>query len=329
MLINYNKVLMEKGGAFPFSVPLVMIHSAVSTLLTGVLFFLVPSWFPSLTGPNKVNIDFDLIVRGAMPIAMTFSISLVLSNTAYVHSDVSFLQMMKEFNVVIVYFMSIMCALERFEWKNVIVLGFIATSTFFCLKGAVSFDAWGFLMQFFSQIAECLKITLQAFILSSAGKKLDVLSYVLIVMPLCFVFLSGAFGILYLVQVEDGAFSMPTWLDVYRAWPLLWPNALLAFALNVVIAFFMKSSSGVTFVLAGILKDVCIVLVSVLFMEEFISQTQVISFSAQVFGIFVWAMMKLYPVEFQRGLVPGLSYAICGQRREEQTIPDAEAALKT
>jgi len=263
-----------------------------------------------------------------MPIALTFAINLVLSNTAYVHSDVAFLQMMKEANVVLVYFLSVAVALEIFAWRYVSILAFIIGSTFVSIHGALDFSMTGFLIQGGSQIAECIKITLQALILSSIGKKLDVLSYVLIVLPLCFFFLASTLGVLALMDVQDSAFSMPSWKQFESALPLLVPNALLAFTLNVVITIFMKVSSGVAFVLAGILKDVAIVVISVMFQGEIVTSVQTISFTLQCLGIWVWAMMKMNPDHFDNGMAGGILYSLFGLDSRKQAAPDAESSLK-
>jgi len=281
-----------------------------------------------LTGPEKISVGFDFIFRSAMPIALTFAINLVLSNTAYVHSDVAFLQMMKEANVVLVYFLSVAVALEIFAWRYVSILAFIIGSTFVSIHGALDFSMTGFLIQGGSQIAECIKITLQALILSSIGKKLDVLSYVLIVLPLCFFFLASTLGVLALMDVQDSAFSMPSWKQFESALPLLVPNALLAFTLNVVITIFMKVSSGVAFVLAGILKDVAIVVISVMFQGEIVTSVQTISFTLQCLGIWVWAMMKMNPDHFDNGMAGGILYSLFGLDSRKQAAPDAESSLK-
>merc|ERR1719247_2270595 len=117
-LIAYNKYLMNHDR-FPFAICLVFIHAAFCSLCAGVLYLVKPSLFPSLSDPaRKVPIDSSLILRGALPIAILFSAQLVLTNTAYLHSSVAFLQMMKEANLVLVYVLSLMASLEKFSWRS-------------------------------------------------------------------------------------------------------------------------------------------------------------------------------------------------------------------
>ncbi|CAE8586358.1 unnamed protein product, partial [Polarella glacialis] len=66
-LINYNKVVMQPGN-FPFAVPLVMLHSFCGTMFALILLLVRPSFFPSLTDPDKkVTIDFEYILRSTSP----------------------------------------------------------------------------------------------------------------------------------------------------------------------------------------------------------------------------------------------------------------------
>merc|ERR1711998_55750 len=94
-VIMFNKYLMH-ADRFPFAVPLVLLHAAFASVFSLILFLVKPSLFPSLRDPepqNRVVVDSDLILRGAFPIAALFAVQLVLSNTAYLHSTVAFLQM--------------------------------------------------------------------------------------------------------------------------------------------------------------------------------------------------------------------------------------------
>lgn len=303
-LIAFNKYLMRKDN-FPYPVPMVICHTIVSSGLAGMLYLCMPSLFPSLTDPaKKVNIDRNLILKGALPIGLCFSVQLALSNTALVHSTVAFLQMMKEANIVIVYGLSLALVLEVFQWQTFKVYMLVPLATALTIRGELHFSMTGFLVQGSSQLFECIKIVMQAALLTNAGKKLDVMTYLLVVMPICFVSLSVALSLLVPSHPE---FFPP--LDVFQSWSrVLALNSLLAFTLNVVIAFFMKYSSAVSFILAGIIKDAAIVLAGSIIMGEEIANLQAIGFAMQLLCIGLCAMMKTWPAEFEAGILPGLRF---------------------
>mmetsp|Transcript_144271 Transcript_144271/g.402095 ORF Transcript_144271/g.402095 Transcript_144271/m.402095 type:complete len:397 (+) Transcript_144271:91-1281(+) len=303
-LISFNKYLIHPGR-FPFAVPLVILHMAVSLALSAFLRVVKPSLFPSLTDPAaRVRVDARLFARGLLPIAGFFVAQLVLSNTAYLHSSVAFLQMMKESNLVLVYLASLAAALEHFRCRNLGLLCAIAFATTLTVKGEVHFSATGFALQGTSQVFESLKIVLQGVLLSAGGVKLDALTYVLLMTPGCLFFLVCLLVYLYVQPVE--MMAVPTWSDIVKWWPLLMANACLAYALNISSALFIKHSSPVAFILAGIVKDAAIVLSGVFFLHEAISRLQACGFALQLSLILVWTTMKTFPDQFEEGVIPGL-----------------------
>merc|ERR1719498_1486628 len=187
---------------------------------------------------------------------------------------------MKEANLVLVYVFSLIAMLEKFNWRNVGILSFVILATTLTIHGEVNFSWTGFAIQGMGQVFECCKIVLQAMLLTSAGRKLDALTYVLLVMPLCAVILFG--GMCVLTAFPHEHFLVPQWHHLEQWWPHLLANACIAFALNVVIALFIKHASAVSFILAGIVKDAMIVATSALFLNEVISVLQGIGFILQL-----------------------------------------------
>jgi len=309
-LIAFNKYLINVDR-FPFAVFLVLLHAVFCSLCSGLLFLCKPSLFPSLTDPaRKVNVDSSLILKGALPIALLFSAQLVLSNTAYLHLSVAFLQMMKEANLVLVYVFSLVAALEKFSWRSISILAFIIFATTLTIHGEVNFSWTGFVIQGLGQVFESAKIVLQAMLLTSAGRKLDALTYVMLVMPLCAVILGAGMGVL--IVFPHSHFATPEWHHVVAYWPLLLLNACVAFMLNVVIALFVKHSSAIAFILAGIVKDAMIVAVGGMFFREVITVIQGFGFLLQLVAILVWSCIKTFPDRFEDGVAAGFGSILAG-----------------
>mmetsp|Transcript_94881 Transcript_94881/g.267891 ORF Transcript_94881/g.267891 Transcript_94881/m.267891 type:complete len:358 (-) Transcript_94881:124-1197(-) len=311
-LIAFNKYLMHKDR-FPFAIVLVLLHMAFCSVLTGALFLAKPSIFTSFTDPEKkISLDRRLLVSGAVPIAGFFSCTLFLSNVAYLHSSVAFLQMLKESNVVLVYIFSLAFATEHFSLNHAQVLFAIMLATYLTIQGEINFSLLGFLIQGSSQLFESLKIVLQAKLLTNAGQKLDVLSYVLLVTPICLVFLFGVIGVSAFI-FPSHLVSLPMWSDIKAWWPYLLVNASVAFLLNVLVAIFMQRSSAMAFILAGIVKDAAIVFAGVFVLGEAISPMQTLGFSLQLTAILLWMVMKTHPEEFKAGLLRGVLLVVKGK----------------
>merc|ERR1719265_906960 len=171
------------------------------------------------------------------------------------------------------------------------------------IHGEVNFSMTGFLIQGTGQIFECCKIVLQAMLLSAAGRKLDALTYVLLVMPLCAVCLGAGMGVL--VAFPHSHFLTPELHHLYSWWPHLLANACIAFLLNVVIAMFVKHSSAVAFILAGIVKDAMIVAAGGFLLNEVVTVIQFIGFGLQLAAILLWSLMKIFPDKFNDGILAG------------------------
>lgn len=285
-MISFNKYLMN-AERFPFAVVLTMLHMLTGTCVTAVLYLLKPKLFSALQGPawRAAQSNGSLWLK-ISSICFLFSGQLILTNTAYLKSSVPFLQMMKETNIVWIYLISTVASLEPFQIQRLLLIFLILLATGLTIHGEMHFSLSGFLIQGSSQLMEVSKLTLQGLVLRSAALKLDPLSYVLITNPICFALLSAAFLIIT-YSVNNPLLPVPQ-LVSFRWWPLLLANACVAAALNITIAFTFQRISPLQFILVGIVKDICIVMISVLLVGEEVSFIQLVGFALQLCLIFAW-----------------------------------------
>lgn len=296
-LIGFNKYLMH-DGRFPFAIFLGLVHMSCSFSFNCILCRLRPSLYPALHDPEKkVEVDRGLILGVLLPIAGCFAAQLILSNIAYMHSSVAFLQMMKESNVVLVYVFSLLLALEHFSWARGIVLLFVVAATALTIHGEMHLSYTGFVLQGVSIICESMKLTLQSYSLSATGRRLDALTYVLFIAPLVFLILFATLLGFWLCWPDrPQALQLPPLLAIVEYRWMLVANGAMAFAMNIAHALFIKSSSAITFILTGIiLKDVMIVVIGAMLMGEELSRQQIVGFAMQLIGIVAWSLMKAMP----------------------------------
>lgn len=325
-LITFNKYLMAPGK-FPFPAALGLLHAIFCSLMAALLYMFKPALFTSISGPERqFNLYDRSLWKAILPVAALFSIQIVLSNQAYLFADIAFLQILKEANVVYVYLAAIAFGLATFKWLQMNLICLVVVATCMSVKGDLTFAWAGFYIQCACCFVETSKITLQSLLLSSAGKGLDSLSYMLLVMPLC----AAIFGMLLLVISFAGPTQMmlplPAFSDLMNMKWWLLANACCALALNLSTLAFIKSSSGVTFVLAGILKDVMIVLAGIMFMGHLTTRLQMFGFALQVVLILLYSLTKIYSDEFDHGSVAGLrillSRGLKKQRLTDQPLMD-------
>jgi len=301
-LITFNKYLMHESR-FPYAICIGLAQMSGSTAFNLLLYRLRPALFPSLTDPERrIAMDRGFALKILLPIAACFTASLVLSNMAFIHSSVAFLQMMKQSNVVLVYLFSLAVGLERYSHRQVAVLVFIVCATSLTVRGEHRFSGAGFALQAASMVFESMKLTLQNYSLSAVGKKLDALTYVLLIAPLAaglIVAIPGALSLLRPTPVWSHvpeSLLLPPWHLVLEYRWLLAANGCLAFALNVSHAFFIQRSSAITFILSGItLKDILIVGTGAVILGELLNPLQMAGFALQVVGILCWGLLKVGP----------------------------------
>lgn len=292
-LIRSNQYLM-KADHFPYPFVLVIMHCICCSLMALVLRYFQPSLFPALTDPDKkVELSISYYINAILPIALCFSISLVLSNMAYKYCTVAFLQMIKEGNIITVYVMAYFGGLDTFSYTQVGILAVMLVATMSCVQGELNFSFIGFIVQGSASFCEAAKTIFQALVLSGKGQKLDPLSTVLVIMPMCGLLLGSVLLFNNLV-VEVGFATQPSWEEICRYRHFLVLNILNAFALNVAIAVFLKHLSPVSYILTGNIKDIVVVCMGAWIIGERISFTQATGFTFQVLCVFAWTTYKQY-----------------------------------
>mmetsp|Transcript_38370 Transcript_38370/g.91673 ORF Transcript_38370/g.91673 Transcript_38370/m.91673 type:complete len:333 (+) Transcript_38370:73-1071(+) len=279
-LISFNKFLMQPGR-FSHAVHLTAIHMVVTLVLSLIFYQLAPQYYPSM---SMARANLGQVAKWIAPLGFLFAVALYCSNEAYKFSSVAFLQFCKQGNVAIVFVGSCAVGLQSFSWTKAAVLCVVVTGCSICATGEIKFVMSGLLFQLFSQFAECSKNLIGEIVMTGAGLKLDVLTFVAFQAP---------FSLLPLLIGALMEWSPDVTKDFVAMWPVLLANAGLAFVLNVLIALTLKKLSALAFVLIGLLKDVTIVVCSAAVFGDPISHQQFVGFVVTLMGMGLWSHMKL------------------------------------
>lgn len=281
-LIRFNKYLMAEGR-FPYSMTLTAIHMAFSSILCLLLYCVNPNFFPGMAATVGRR---HTVVRWFVPIGIAFAVSLYASNQAYLYCNVTFLQFLKEGNVVITFLMSVAAGLQVMTRLRAAIIVWVITGSSFAVSGEVQFAWIGFAFQVVSQFAECSRAVMGEHVLTGANLKLDPLSYTLFISPTCLT-----------VLLVGNAFEWDPAIPqaLVEWWPVLLPNACMAFLLNVIVATVIKEMSAVGFIMNGVVKDIVVVLASAVLFGESVTLSQTLGFVLTLAGVFCWSMLKLDP----------------------------------
>jgi len=298
LLIRFNKFLMAPHR-FPHSLALSSLHMSCSLVLCLLLYACCPSWFPGMAATEGKRTE---VAKWFVPIGLLFSVSLFASNQAYLYCGVAFLQFMKEGNVILSFLISCAVGLQVMNRVKLACILWILAGSLMCVTQDLKFVLVGFFIQLCSQVAECARAVMGEFLLSGNSIRLDPLTYTLFGAPACLLALSVGNFFTWTPEIMQDAL---VW------WPYLLPNMLVAFTLNLVVASVIKECSAVGFMLAGLGKDIALVIVSAVAFAEPVTKAQAVSFTMVLGGISFWALMKSSPdhplvrqVETAMGLPP-------------------------
>jgi len=307
-LINYNKFLMH-ADYFPYSVALTSLHMTGSFFFSGLLYLILgEKWFPSAPAVKAQGFS---LVRKFIPLSVFFAVSICLSNEAYLYCSVPFLQMCKELNVVMVYVVGLILLVEKFNLQQSTILLIIMIGCCMSIHGEMRFSQFGFMCQIAGQTAEVCKIVLQQQIMQ--GFKVDPLTMVMVMSPLCLITLLS--GLYFFWEPGIIAHAQEHWLHLVL-------NCSNAFALNVAVANLIKHASGVSFVLAGVVKDVCIVVAAASLFGAHITYIQGLGFSIAVLGVGAHSIIRSMPdLADKHGIVNTLGFALFNVHPEKPGAP--------
>ncbi|BFZ55028.1 hypothetical protein PYCC9005_002066 [Savitreella phatthalungensis] len=281
-VILHNDYLLRHG--FPHPLTLTTIHLSFATVATQVL-----RHSTTLIGGGGMTAG--LYLRRMVPIAATFSVSLALYNTAYLHLSVAFIQMVKASTPVAVLLVSFIAAaltpqphgqagspLER-AWQTcqmsrrlprvcVVVVG-VATASY----GELALDGFGLAVQVGGILFESTRLVL----LEHTVKGMDALTALYYFAPAC-----AALNA-FLAAAKEWPIGLPTPSQA----GVLVANAGLAFALNLAVLMLVRRTSGLVLTLSGVLKDIWLVTLGCTVLGHTVTPLQIAGYAVALAGL-VW-----------------------------------------
>jgi hypothetical protein len=131
----------------------------------------------------------EVYLSSVVPIGALYSLSLWLSNSAYIYLSVSFIQMLKALMPVAVY--SIGVAFKE-AFKSEIMANMLSISMGIAIAayGEAKFDSWGVILQLGAVAFEATRLVLIQILLTSKGITLNPITSLYYIAPCCLVFLS-------------------------------------------------------------------------------------------------------------------------------------------
>ncbi|KAF4584491.1 triose-phosphate transporter [Ophiocordyceps camponoti-floridani] len=273
LTILFNKWILDSAG-FRYPILLTCWHLVFSVFATQIL----ARTTTLLDSRHKLPMTPRLYLRTICPIGLFYSGSLVCSNLVYLYLSVAFIQMLKSAAPVAVLFASWAWrvadpSLDALVNVLVIVAG-VALASF----GEIQFSLIGFLYQLGGIVFEAVRIVMIQVMLSGQGLNMDPIVGLYYYAPVC-----AGMNILVALFTEIPRFK---WEDAASVgFFMLLLNALIAFMLNIASVFLIGKTSGLVMTLSGILKNILLIVVSVIIWRTEITPLQGVGYTIALAGL--------------------------------------------
>ncbi|GAA5856805.1 hypothetical protein JCM8547_008852 [Rhodosporidiobolus lusitaniae] len=276
-VILQNKYILSDLG-FKHPVALTTIHVLFQTVATRLL-----RKYTSLVDKAKELeatgvMNRDSFLRKIVPVGLLFSASLVLSNWVYLRLSVSFIQMIKAFTPVSVLLVSASFGLKELTRKILFIVSVISFGVALASYGEVEFEIVGFSVQLLAIGIESFRLVLVQMLLQGFG--LDPISSLSYMAPVVL-----AANAVILLPVEGFAVFSDA-VDMVGI-PYLLFNACLTFSLNLSSVWLIGKASGLVLTLAGVLKDILLIVGSWALLGSTITGVQILGYAIALGGL-VW-----------------------------------------
>ncbi|PLB53509.1 TPT-domain-containing protein [Aspergillus steynii IBT 23096] len=272
-VILFNKWVLA-SAKFDFPLFLTSWHMTFATAMTQIL----AHFTDKLDSRHKVPMTPGTYTKAIVPIGIMFSLSLICGNLAYLYLSVSFIQMLKATNAVATLLATWAFGIAPANMRTLGNVMLIVVGVVIASFGEIKFDMVGFLIQIGGIIFEALRLVMVQRLLSSSEFKMDPLVSLYYFAPACAV-TNGVVTFFYeLPRLTMGDINN---LGIST----LVANALVAFLLNVSVVLLIGKTSAVVLTMAGILKDILLVVASMVIFLDPVTLQQFFGYSIALGGL--------------------------------------------
>lgn len=283
-MIIFNKTLLSVWNfGFPFL--LTAWHCLISSIFTQIL-ARTTNLLPAV---NENKITSAIYYRKILPIAFFFAFGLAAGNSAYKYLSVAYIQMLKSFTPVPMLLGAFISGREKLSMIQLSLVLMISFGVCLASAGELQFSLVGFILQISAMLADVSRMSLTDIVLSEL--KLDTLSMLYYMMPLSCMFISIGF-----IINELPRFSMDILSTELVSVIIL--SGIMAFALNIAVILAIKNVSTVTLALAGLFKDVILVISSIIIFRSPVTLLQYYGYSISVIGMNLYREYRKDPTTF-------------------------------
>ncbi|KAE8710482.1 putative sugar phosphate/phosphate translocator [Hibiscus syriacus] len=278
-VIVYNKYILDKKlYNWPFPISLTLIHMTCASLA-----FLLIKVFKVV---EPVSMFKDLYISSVVPIGALYSLSLWLSNSAYIYLSVSFIQMLEALMPLAVYSIGVLFKKESFKTDTMINMVSIAFGVAIAAYGEAKFNTWGVMLQLGAVAFEATRLVLIQILLTSKGITLNPITSLYYVAPCCLVFLLVPWIFVeYPILKQTSSFEFD--------FVIFGTNSFCAFALNLAVFLLVGETSALTMNVGGVVKDWLLIVFSWSVIKDTVTPINLFGYGLAFIGVAYYNHAKL------------------------------------
>lgn len=254
--------------------------------------------------------SWDLYLRSVVPIGLLYSLSLWLSNSAYIYLSVSFIQMLKALMPVAVYSISVMLKKEGFKSETMANMVSISVGVAIAAFGEAKFDSWGVMLQLGAVAFEATRLVMIQILLTSKGITLNPITSLYYVAPCCLAFLFIPWILVEFPSLKENS-------SFHFDYAIFASNSFCAFALNLAVFLLVGKTSALTMNVAGVVKDWLLIAFSWSVIKDTVTPINLFGYGLAFLGVAYYNHSKLQAMKAKEA-----------QKKAQQTDEEAGRLLE-
>jgi drug/metabolite transporter (DMT)-like permease len=279
-VIVYNKYILDKKMyGWPFPISLTMIHMSFCAALAFILVRVFKIVEP-------MTMTRDIYLSSVVPIGALYSLSLWLSNSAYIYLSVSFIQMLKALMPVAVYSIGVSFKKETFKTNTMMNMLSISVGVAIAAYGEARFDTWGVILQLGAVVFEATRLVMIQILLTSKGITLNPITSLYYVAPCCLAFLLVPWIYVEYPTLRDSS-------SFHLDYLIFGTNSFCAFALNLAVFLLVGKTSALTMNVAGVVKDWLLIAFSWSVIKDTVTPINLVGYGLAFLGVAYYNHLKL------------------------------------
>lgn len=237
-------------------------------------------------GVDSLPMTRRLYMESVVPIGALYSLSLWLSNSAYIYLSVSFIQMLKALMPVAVYSIGVLFKKENFKTNVMVNMLSISFGVAIAAYGEAKFDISGVFLQLGAVSVEATRLVLIQILLTSKGISLNPITSLYYVAPCCFIFLLIPWMFMELPLLRETS-------TFHFDFLIFGTNSFCAFALNLAVFLLVKKTSALTMNVAGVVKDWLLIAFSWSVIKDKVTLVNLFGYGLAFLGVAYYNHSKL------------------------------------